>query len=162
MKVRGVELKQDPQGRAVLSFVLDAPPSEYSEVVSKIKNGKPYSMELKPIRQGKSLDQVGAIWAKITEIADCLYANKEEIYEECLRRYGQGMAMRIPSEAYGEIAGLFRLVDVKEEREDGTMFIKCYKGLSKMDTAEASRLLEGILDECRQMGLSAEVKSEYT
>ena len=161
MRIRDIELKQDPQGHAVVYLLLDAPPSEYSEVASKIKDGKPYSLEIKPIRQGKSLDQVGAIWGKIGEIADALYANKEEIYEECLRRYGQGMAMRIPEEAYGEIAGLFRLVDVKERREDGTIFIKCYKGLSRMDTAEASRLLEGILDECRQMGLSAEVKSEY-
>lgn len=162
MRVKGIDLRQDPQGRASLSLILDAPPSEYSEVVAKIKEGKPYNMELKPIRQGKSLDQVGAIWAKVTEIADALYANKEEIYEECLRRYGQGMAMRIPEAAYGEIAGLFRLVDVKQKRKgDGTMFIVCYKGLSQMDTAEASRLLEGILDECRQMGLSAEVKSGY-
>ena len=158
MRVKDITLKQDPRGYAVLALLMDAPPSEYSEVASRIKEGKPYNLELKPIRQGKSLDQVGAIWGKISEIADALYANKEEIYEECLRRYGQGMAMRIPKEAYGDLAGLFRLVDVKEERDDGTMFVKCYKGLSAMNTAEASRLLEGVLDECKQMGLSGEIR----
>ena len=161
MRVNDIDLRQDPKGRAVITFLMDAPPSEYSEVVSKIKDGKPYNMELKPIRQGKSLDQVGAIWGKISEIADALYANKEEIYEECLRRYGQGMPFRTTKEAYGELAGYFRLIDIKEERDDGTMFIMCYKGLSSMDTAEASRLLEGVLDECRNMGLSGEIKHGY-
>lgn len=161
MRIRDINLRQDPQGRAVVTFLLDAPPSEYSEVASKIKEGKPYDMTVKPIRKGKSLDQVGAIWAKIGEIADCLYANKEEIYEECLRRYGQSIIITIPKEALGEISSLFRLVDTIE-LEDGSIVAKCYKGLSRMDTAEASRLLEGILDECRQMGLSAEVKSEYS
>lgn len=161
MRVKDIALRQDPHGLAVVTLLLDAPPSEYSEVVSKIKEGKPYSMELKPIRQGKSLDQNGAIWAKITDLANVLYANKEDVYEECLRRYGQGIALRAPKEAYGDIASLFRLVDVKEEREDGTVFLKCYKGLSQMDTKEASILLEGILDECRHMGISAEVGDGY-
>lgn len=161
MKIKDINLRQNAQGSAVLTLLVDAPPSEYSEVALRIKEGKPYNLEIKPIRQGKSLDQVGAIWAKITEIADVLYANKEDIYEECLRRYGQGMAMRITADAYGQIASLFRLVDVQEQREDGTMFVKCYKGLSSMDTAEASRLLEGILDECKHMGLSGEIKNGY-
>lgn len=159
MKIRDIDLRQDPQGRAVIYLLMDAPPSEYSEVVSKIKDGKPYDCTIKPIRQGKSLDQVGAIWGKIGEIADALYANKEEIYEECLRRYGQSVMMIIPREAYGEIAGLFRLVDAFE-KDDGSLFVKCYKGLSQMNTAEASRLLEGVLDECRNMGLSAEVRND--
>ena len=159
MRVKDIELRQSSNGQAVVTLLLDAPPSEYSEVVSKIKEGKPYDFQLKPIRQGKTLDQVGAIWAKIGEIADCLYANKEEIYEECLRRYGQGIGMRIKKEAYGDIAGLFRLVDIKDDR-DGTYYVKCYKGLSQMDTKEASVLLEGILDECKHMGLSAEVKND--
>lgn len=158
MRIKDVNLRIDPEGNAVLSLILDAPPSEYSEVVTKIKEGKPYDCLIKPIRKGKSLDQVGAIWAKIGEIADALYANKEEIYEECLRRYGQSVMMIIPREAYGDISSLFRLVDAYE-KEDGSLFVKCYKGLSQMDTAEASRLLEGILDECRNMGLSAEVRN---
>lgn len=161
MRVKDIDLRQSPSGNALVYLHLDAPPSDLSEAVSKIKDGKPYDFSLKPVRQGKSLDQVGAIWGKISEIADALYANKEEIYEECLRRYGQGMAMRITKEAYKEIAGLFRLVDIKQEREDGTMYIICYRGLSTMNTAEASRLLEGVLDECRQMGLSGEIRHDY-
>jgi hypothetical protein len=67
--------------------------------------------------------------------------------------------MRIPVSALASVESVFRLVDVKQEREDGTVFVKAYKGLSQMDTAEASRLLEGVLDECKNIGISGEVKN---
>lgn len=160
MIISHAELKQDPYGRAEITFTLNVPPTDLAETCRKINGGKKHTLTVRPYRESKSIDQVGAIWGKIGEIADVLYANKETIYEECLRRYGQSTAMRIPKEALGTIEGLFRLVDVKEERKDGTVFVKAYKGLSEMDTAEASRLLEGVLDECRELGISSEVRHD--
>ena len=158
MIIQSADLKQDARGRAVLTLTLDVPPSEVAKACTDIKYGKKYSASIKPYRESKSKDQLGAIWGKIGEISDALYANKEQIYEECLRRYGQGIAMRIPSSQLGDLEMMFRLVDVIAVRDDHTMFVKAYKGLSQMDTAEASRLLEGVLDECREMGISAEVR----
>lgn len=160
MIIEHADLKQDPHGRAVITLTVNVPPHDLAETCRKINDGKKHTLTVKPYRESKSIDQVGAIWGKIGEIADVLYANKEMIYEECLRRYGQSTAMRIPKEALGTIQGLFRLVDVKEERSDGTVFVKAYKGLSEMDTAEASRLLEGVLDECRELGIYGEVRHD--
>ena len=160
MIIKELKVSQDPYRNALIQAVLNVPPSELSKALMEIKAGKKYTLEIKPYREPKSKDQLGAIWGKIGELADALYASKDEIYEECLRRYGQSVAMRIPKQALGEIESLFRLVDIAQEREDGTVFLKAYKGLSEMDTAQASRLLEGILDECRSVGISAEVKSD--
>lgn len=160
MLVEDAILRQDARGRAQVTFILNVPPSELADTCRKIKDGRKHTLTVKPYRESKSNDQVGAIWGKIGEIADALYANKETIYEECLRRYGQSTMMRIPKEALGTISALFRLVDVKGEREDGTIFAVAYKGLSQMDTAEASRLLEGVLDECRELGISSEVRND--
>lgn len=160
MIINSADLKQDALGRAILTMTVNVSPSEVAERIREIKQGKKYSVDIHPYREPKSKDQTGAIWGKIGEIADALYASKEEIYEECLRRYGQSVAMRIPVSALASIESVFRLVDVKQEREDGTVFVKAYKGLSQMDTAEASRLLEGVLDECKNMGISGEVKND--
>ena len=159
MVVKYADLKQDALGQAVLTITVGTSPAEVAKMVMEIRQGKKYSVDLKPYREPKSHDQVGAIWGKIGEIADALYASKEEIYELCLRRYGQSVAMRIPEAALASIESVFRLVDVKEHREDGTAFVIAYKGLSQMDTAEASRLLEGVLDECGVLGISKEVKN---
>lgn len=158
MNIRAIDLKQTPYGQAVLTLTLDNPPQDLSKTCMDIRNGKRYSLKIEPYKEPKSFDQVKAIWGKIGEIADALYASKEEIYEMCLRRYGQSVAMRIPKEALGTIEGLFKLVDVKEERDDKTVFVKAYKGLSQLSTDEASRLLEGVLSECKEVGISCEVR----
>lgn len=160
MIVNSADLKQDALGRAILTMTVNVSPAEVAERIREIRLGKKYSLDLKPYREPKSKDQTGAIWGKIGEIADALYASKEEIYEECLRRYGQSVAMRIPVVALPSIESVFRLVDVKERREDGTVFVKAYKGLSQMDTSEASRLLEGVLDECKAVGISTEIRND--
>jgi hypothetical protein len=141
-------------------MTVNASPAEVAERIREIRQGKKYSVDIHPYREPKSHDQLGAIWGKIGEIADALYASKEEIYEECLRRYGQGTAMRIKTDALPDVERVYRLVDVKQERGDGTVFVKAYKGLSQMDTAEASRLLEGVLDECKSMGISTEIRND--
>lgn len=159
MVVKHADLKQDALGQAVLTITVGTSPAEVAKAVMEIQQGKKYSLELNPYREPKSHDQLGAIWGKIGEIADALYASKEEIYELCLRRYGQSVAMRIPEAALASIESVFKLVDVKEHREDGTVFVRAYKGLSQMDTAEASRLLEGVLDECKSLGISTEIRN---
>lgn len=159
MEVRWIDLTQDPAGRAFIQMIVDVPPGEVAETCRQIRGGKRYTVEIKPYREPKSKDQLGAIWGKIGEIADVLQTSKDEVYEECLRRYGQSIAMRIPVAAIGSIERIFRLVDVKEERADGTAFVLAYKGLSEMDTAEASSLLDGILSECKELGLSTEVRN---
>lgn len=159
MRVEWIDLKQDPVGRAMISMVVNVPPSELTGTVLSIKNGKPYTVDIRPYRESKSKDQLGAIWGKIGELANALYASKDEIYEECLRRYGPSVAMRIPKEAVPTIETMFRITDVKAERSDGTVFVRAYKGLSEMDTAEASAMLDGVLSECKSVGISAEVKN---
>lgn len=160
MLVKSMILSQDPYGNAVLTMTVDCPPRELSEVNRKIMLGDAYEVAIKPHRHSKTLDQNSAIWAKIGELASVLYANKEDIYEEILRRYGPVFPARIFKDEYDSMAQVYRLVDIVPggEREDGTIFVKAYKGLSKMDSAEASRILEGVLDECREVGIDAEVK----
>lgn len=143
-----------------MTIVVDVPPTELVETYRKIQSGAPYTVTIKPKRNKKTLDQNDAIWGKIGEIADALYANKEEIYEECLRRYGQGRWKRIMKDELPQELQVCRLVDIKKDHGDGSITVMCYKGLSQMDSAEASRLLEGILDECREIGISSEIRHE--
>ena len=160
MIIGSADLKQDALGRAILTLTVNVSPAELAERVREIQQGKKYSVEVHPFREPKSHDQLGAIWGKIGEIADALYASKEEVYEICLRRYGQSRAMRISTDTLADIERDYKLVDIGPVREkDNTVFVKAYKGLSQMDTSEASRLLEGVLDECRAIGISTEIRN---
>lgn len=156
MLVKWLELKQDVQGHAIVTMCLDVPPSELSEVNRKISLGDKFVAEIKPYRHSKTRSQNDAIWGKIGELAQALYTSNDEVYEEMLRRYAKPLPMRILRENLPDYQLQYRIVDVIPEREriDGSIFVKCYKGLSQMDSAEAARLLEGILSECREVGLS--------
>ena len=160
MNVRNMVLAQTPDGSALVTLVLDAKPDDLSETFMKVQEGKRYTCEIKPFRRSKSDDQRAAIWAKITDLASVMRTSNDEMYEACVRKYGPGYYLRVERKDLEKIAGLFRIVDVKREHGDKADSVTAiaYKGLSQMDTAEASRLLDGVLSECREVGLSGEIE----
>ena len=157
MNIKYIGANAHPGGYTKLTIVVDRPPQELSQLIEDATS-KPYTVDFKPYRKSKSLDQVAAIWGKIGEIAAAIGAANNEVYLECLKRYGPSIAMRVPISALEELKSVYRLVEPIKEREDGTVFVLAYKGLSEMNTAEASRLLDGILSECKEIGINAEVE----
>lgn len=157
--IRFLDVKSHPGGMSKLTIVVDTPPSEFSEILKSVNDGKRYVCELKPFKKDKSKDQRSAIWAKIGEIAGAVGASKDEIYHICLRRYGTSVYLRVPQNQIKELENTYALVDVKQFREDGTAFVIVHKGLSAMDSAEAAKLLDGVLSECKEIGLKGEINA---
>lgn len=160
MDIKWIDLKQDPVGRAMVTVIVDCPPATLADKVNKIQNGKRFTLDISPYRAPKSRDQVGAIWGKIGELATALGSTKEEVYEECLIHSGPSVIMRIPKDHLYAVQSMYKLVNVKQEREDGTVFLEAYKGLSSMNTEEAAHFLESVLSDCRDIGISDEVKHD--
>ena len=117
---------------------------------------RPYDLILKPHYKSKSDEQLKAIWGKIGEIAEALETSKDEVYEICIKRYGQGCVARVDAQGLAEFRRTYRFIEIKEER-DNTFFIRAWRGLRTYDSKEAKVLLDGILSECRDIGLSTEV-----
>ena len=159
MRVKYIEMNAHPGGMTKLTVVVDKKPQDLSNVIAEASS-KPYELELKPYRKDKTKDQTAAIWGKIGEIADALYADKKEIYYELLRRYGPMRAMNVEQSEIKSYEEDYKIVDVKELHDDGTAFILAYKGLSQMNSAEASRVLYGALSESREIGIDSEVRRD--
>ena len=157
--IKYLDVKAHPGGYSKLTIVADTPPEAFSEILRAINSGKHYVCEIKPYRKPKSNDQLAAIWGKIHEIAAAIGSSNEEVYLELLRRYGKPLNARIEQKDLKDYEREYRIVDIKQFREDGTVFVVLYKGLSKMDTKEATVLLDGILSECTEMGLNSEVSA---
>ena len=158
MKVLSMELRQTPDRKAKIIVTLDTPPGNLSKITAEVGEGKAYDLTLKPHKDIKSDEQRMACWGKIGEIAQALQTSKEEVYEELLRRYAPSQWVRIVKEDVPDVAGHYRLFDVKKEHSDGSVTCLGYKGLSEMKTDEASAFLDGILSECKEIGLSGEVE----
>ena len=122
----------------------------------KFKAGN-YEIERK--RKKRSTDANALCWKLCTEIANVLRSDKDSIYVDMLKRYGQSDIVSVLSSV--NVKGYFKYYD---EFGKGTVkgkeftHYKVYKGSSEYDTREMSILLDGIIDEAK--ALDIEVISE--
>lgn len=132
---------------------------DYSEIrrfAYQFKEGE-YQIERK--KKKRSTDANALCWKLCTEIANVLRTDKESVYLEMLKRYGQSDIVSVVSTV--NVKGYFKYYDEfgrgTVNRKEFTHY-KVYKGSSEYDTREMSILLDGILDEAK--ALDIEVISE--
>lgn len=132
---------------------------DYSEIrrfAYQFKEGE-YQIEQK--KKKRSTDANALCWKLCTEIANVLRTDKDSVYLEMLKRYGQSDIVSVVSSV--NVKGYFKYYD---EFGRGTVngkeftHYKVYKGSSEYDTREMSILLDGIIDEAK--ALDIEVISE--
>lgn len=120
-----------------------------------------YSAEIKPYREKRSLNANAYAWALITEIANLLRTDKESVYLEMLKRYGQSEIVSVLSDInpdgyfkYYEPCGI-GWVNGKEFTH-----YRVYKGSSEFDTREMAVLIDGIISEAKEMGIETATPQE--
>lgn len=125
-------------------------------------------VEIRKQRRKRSLDANAYYWKLASEAAEALHVSKPYMHNCLLRKYGQietvdGQAVYtvIPDTEEAQRAvdeaqsyHLKPTAQVKEGR-DGTMYrtYMMLKGSSGYDTKEMSRLIDGLVSECREMGI---------
>ena len=139
------------------------------QIVGSVKAGIMYVVDIKRHRKRRSLDQNAMYWSILGQIAKALGISNSKAHNIMLRRYG------VP-ERYGEQSVYVVLPDTEEAAEQAdeaesyhvrpTSQVKAGKdgqsyrtyillrGSSTYDTAEMTRLIDGAMDEAKQMGLT--------
>lgn len=105
---------------------------------------------IKQHKEKRSLNSNSYAWVLITKIADVLRADKEEIYQTMLKRYGQSEIVSVLSNI--NITGYFKYYEVAGTSTlNGKEFThyKVFKGSSEYDTREMSILIDGIVSEAK-------------
>jgi hypothetical protein len=133
--------------------------TDFAEIRRFAYNFKEGNYEIERRRKKRSLDANALCWKLCTEIANVLRADKDSIYVDMLKKYGQSDIVSVLSVV--DVKGYFKYFD-----EWGKGFVKgkefthykVYKGSSEYDTREMSILLDGIIDEAK--ALDIEVISE--
>lgn len=119
------------------------------------------SIKIDKYREKRSLNANALCWKVCTEIANVLRSDKDSVYLEMLKRYGQSEIVSVLSTV--DVSGYFKYYDTF-----GTGYVKgkefthykIYKGSSEYDTREMSILLDGIIDEAKGMGIDVMSESE--
>lgn len=141
------------------------------EIAETADKDKRYRVEIKEYRPRRSLDQNAMYWSILGQVAKALNISNSKAHNLMLRRYGQ-------PERYGDQSVFVVLPDTEQAAEqayeaetyhvkptsqtkvgkDGNVY-RTYlllRGSSTYDTAEMTRLIDGLMDEARQMGIESE------
>jgi hypothetical protein len=111
--------------------------------------------EIKEHKEKRSLSQNAYAWKLITELGNVLRKSKEEIYLQMLKDYGQSEIVVILSTV--NPYGYFKYYDkVRDVIINGNTFTqyKIYKGSSEYDSREMNIFIDGIIQECENVGIS--------
>ena len=138
------------------------------QIVGNIKAGIMYAVEIKRHRKRRSLDQNAMYWSILGQIAKALGISNSKAHNLMLRRYGavetiDGKTIKLvlpDTEEAAQRADEAESYHIKPTSQvkvgtDGINY-RTYlllKGSHDMDTAEMKRLIDGVMDEAKQMGL---------
>lgn len=127
---------------------------KFLPLIFRLDKDTVYDVKIDKHREKRSLNANAYLWKLVTEIGNVLNKSKEEVYLQMLIDYGQSEMVSILSEIdvkcyfkYYKLAGT-SILNGKEFNH-----YKIYKGSSEYDTKEMSILLEGVVQEAKNLGI---------
>lgn len=161
MKGRIKDLGFGLQGDLTVTLTL---PRHYIEDLKALKDCD-IDATIKKYREKRSLSQNAYAWTLITKIAQSINPpmNKEEVYVEMLKRYGQGGFISTQADKAGDVTRAFDYYVQKGEGEvNGKKFLHymVYVGSSKYNTKEMATFISGIVEEAKDLGIETMTPDE--
>ena len=157
-KIKDLTFNRD--GEQIVSFLL-SPGEDFRHSYDDF-NGKELNIEVKEYRKKRSLNANNYAWELITKLADKLRISKEETYFKMLKDYGQSAMISVFSSVDIEHYGLKYYEKAGESVLNGKEYThyKVYKGSSEFDTREMSIFIDGIVQECENVGIETMTPNE--
>lgn len=146
-------------------------PAPHDDGISKLDPETEYTVEIKRKSRKRSLNANSYCWVLCQKIALEMskngYISKEDVYRKAILDSQEGRPVGIPANLVDDILhdwkqngiGWMAVVD-DYERLAGVKRVYLYSGSSTYDVEKMSRLIECLLDECRQLGIPID-PSEY-
>ena len=156
--------------KTAVTVEIDARPDEVEKL-----NDKDLTVVLKLFRQKRSLEANSYYWQLLTQLADKLNVSNPFMHNQLLRRYGQPeiidgkmVYLVLPDSDEGariaDEAETFHIKPTSQVKTgvDGKQY-RTYimlKGSSSLNTKEMSTLINGLVDECKQVGIDTITPAE--
>ena len=114
-------------------------------------------VEIKKQPRKRSNNANAALWKMLTEMAAKQSATKEELYIKALQDYGKVVEhLAVPESSVERISGQFRhVVNRGKVTLNGkeNVHLECYYGSSRYTKDEFQPLLQGVIDDAKEMGI---------
>ena len=146
-----------------LLVTLSLAPNHIDEI-TKLKD-EPLDVKITKHRERRSLTSNAYSWVLITKIAQSMQPplNKNDVYVEMLKRYGQGDIVSIQKERLDNVLRAFDYYEFKgigEVRGKEFHHYMVYVGSSQYNTKEMSVFIDGIVEEAKELGIETMTPDE--
>lgn len=158
--------------KMLLTFEVDSVEQNYIEEIRQYEKA---SIKVTKFRQKRSLDANAYYWQLITKLAEALKISKSRTHNIVLRKYGQreyidGSIVTVPlpdtenAENKALEADTYHLKPTSQVRtgNDGIVY-RTYvmlRGSSEYNTKEMSELIDGLVSECKELGIETATPDE--
>ena len=141
---------------------------DFRQAYEDLKDCEKLSIEIKRYRRKRSLDANAYYWVLVTKLSGVVGMSNSEVHNMMLRGYGQpeiyegkGVCLTIPdtdeARKKADNATDYHVLPTSHVRtgDDGIVYrtYKLLRGSHTYNTAEMSRLIEGIISECKHAGI---------
>jgi len=146
-------------------------PSEFLSVIPKLIEyintlpDKLFDIEIKQHREKRSLDANALFWKGVGIIAGRLHIEETAVYLELLKDYGVYTHIIVKPTAVEQFKSQYRLCEdlgeVVVNGASGTQ-LKCYFGSSTYNTKQMSRLIDGMLNQIKDLEIDFVPESDIS
>ena len=128
--------------------------SEIQQFLFKLDKDTIYDLKIDKHRNKRSLNANAYAWVLITELGNQLRLSKEEIYLQMLKEYGQVLLVPflkgITPSGYAKYYEFEKSTTISGKKAD---YYRIYKGSSEFDSKEMSIFIDGLVQECKNLGI---------
>lgn len=168
-------LATDSEGNTLLTFKFPSQDSftvksAVSIITGLIMKGKGiFSIEVKEWRESRTITQNSYYWALVNKLKNVLKTSDDELHITLLQRYGQdqkddnGNTVIFSLRSDISPVGILKYSkEIGNGNVNGTEFThyKALKGSSDMDTKEMNILIDGLISECKEVGIETDTPEQ--
>lgn len=152
--------------KAKISLLID---TKQLDIVEELKNEDKLNIELKKYRKHRSLDANAYFWKLLTELCELVELDTVEEYKRRVKELGIFRRFRIEKDnvntfekmwtAQG-IAWFCEIADTEYIGNTEFKIINAYYGSSSYNSKQMSRLIDGLVQDCKHYGVETKPQEE--
>lgn len=154
-------------GKPLLTLEVNEDKSTLQNMYDELKDAERLTIKIGKYSKRRSLDANAYCWVMISRLAEKLNIPKTEIYRSAIKDIGgnsdivcvQDKAVQSLCDGW-ERNGLGWQTDTLPSKIEGCTNVVLYYGSSTYDTAQMSRLINSIVEECRLQGIETKPQEE--
>ena len=170
MKIKSLSASMTWEGDIQLTVTL---PREYQSVIDGLlqldkADIQKYDLRIEKKRKKRSLDANAYVWHLINQLAEKLRSTSEEVYQECIRKYGFRTIVLVKNDLLEDVMSAFNsqglgnyseVIGQSQNNKNGTN-VQLYFGSSEYTTKQMARFIDGIVSDCKEQGIETMTPEE--